>query len=105
MLLGLLLISLTVADGDLGQAGLAGGHVAPLLDHRLLHLPGVLPGPGAHLLGDVHALLVGLEQGNQLGDVAARTLGLQVASLLGHLELRLEKPNLVTIFAITELFY
>lgn len=69
----------------LGQAGLAGGHVAPLLDNGLLDLPGVLPGPGAHLLGDVHALLVGLEQGHQLGDVPAGTLGLQVASLLGDL--------------------
>ena len=31
------------------QTGLSGGHVAPLLHHGLLHLPGVGPGPGAHL--------------------------------------------------------
>ena len=62
------------------------GHVAPLLDNGLLDLPGVLPGPGADLLGDVDALLLGLEDGHQGGDVLALALGLQVASLLGNLD-------------------
>ena len=74
-----------IASCCLGEAGLGSGDVAPLLHHGLLDLPGVLPGPGADLLGDVHALLVGLEEGHQLGHVAARALGLQVASLLRDL--------------------
>jgi len=69
----------------LGKAGLGGGHVAPLLHDRLLDLPGVLPGPGAHLLGDVDTLLSGLEEGDKLGDVLALTLGLEVTGLLGNL--------------------
>jgi len=69
----------------LGKAGLGGGHVAPLLHDGLLDLPGVLPGPGAHLLGDVDTLLSGLEEGDKLGDVLALTLGLEVTGLLGNL--------------------
>ena len=69
----------------LGEAGLLGGDVAPLLDDGLLHLPGVGLGPGADLLGDVNALLAGLEEGDELGDVLARPLGLEVAGLLGNL--------------------
>jgi len=71
----------------LGKAGLGSWHITPLLDNRLLDLPGVGAGPGADLLGDVDALLGGLEQRHQLGDVLALLLGLQVASLLwdfGH---------------------
>ena len=68
------------------QSRLRGWNVAPLLDNRLLDLPGVLPGPGADLLGDVDALLGGLEEGHQLGDVLARSLGLEVTGLLGHLD-------------------
>ena len=70
----------------LGESGLLGGNVAPLLDNGLLDLPGVLPGPGADLLGDVDALLGGLERGNELGDVLAGPLGLEVASLLRNLD-------------------
>ena len=69
----------------LGKAGLGGGHVAPLLHDGLLDLPGVLPGPGAHLLGDVDTLLSGLEEGDKLGDVLALTLGLEVTGLLRNL--------------------
>ena len=69
----------------LGKAGLGGGHVAPLLHDGLLDLPGVLPGPGAHLLGDVDTLLRRLEEGHKLGDVPALALGLKVACLLRNL--------------------
>jgi len=68
----------------LGEAGSGAGNVAPLLDDGLLDLAGVLPGSGADLLGDVDALLLGVEQGNELGDVLALSLGLEVASLLGN---------------------
>ena len=71
----------------LGKARLGRGHVAPLLDDGLLDLPGVLPGPGADLLGDVHTLLGRLEQGHKLGDVLALALGLKVASLLRNLHI------------------
>ena len=60
-------------------------HVAPLLHNGLLDLPGIPPGPGAHLLGDVDTLLSGLEEGDKLGDVLALTLGLEVTGLLGNL--------------------
>jgi hypothetical protein len=46
---------------------------------------GVLAGSGADLLGDVDALLVGLEEGDKLGNVLALSLGLEVASLLRDL--------------------
>ena len=69
----------------LGKAGLGGGHVAPLLHDGLLDLPGVLPGPGAHFLGDVDTLFNGLEQWNELGYMLALLLGLQVAGLLWNL--------------------
>ena len=68
---------------SLGEAGLLGGHVAPLLDDGLLDLPGVALGPGADLLGHINALLGGLELGHQLGDVSAGSLGLEGALLLG----------------------
>merc|ERR1712080_665480 len=67
----------------LGKARFLGRNVAPLLHHRLLHLPGVGPGPGAHLLGYIHALLGGLQLGHQLGDVLTGSLGLQRTLLLG----------------------
>merc|ERR1719495_939725 len=67
------------------MARLGSGDVTPLLDHWLLDLPWVGAGPGADLLGDVNALLSGLEQGNQLGDMLALLLGLRVASLLWDL--------------------
>jgi len=69
----------------LSKTRLSSGDIAPLLDNRLLDLPGVGAGPGADLLGDVNALLSGLEQGHQLGDVLALLLGLQVAGLLWDL--------------------
>jgi len=81
----LLLLMLLLLLSRLGQSGLLGGDVAPLLDDGLLDLPGVGAGPGADLLGDVDALLLGLEEGNKLGDVLARSLGLQVAVFLGDL--------------------
>ena len=84
MLLFLLLLLFSLLS-HLSQAGLLGGDVAPLLDDGLLDLPGVGAGPGADLLGDVNALLLGLEERNQLGDVLARSLGLQVAVFLRHL--------------------
>ncbi len=37
--------SFSEASKPLGEAGLLGGEVAPLLDDRLLHLAGVGPGP------------------------------------------------------------
>merc|ERR1719397_855200 len=68
---------------DLSKARLLGGNVAPRLDDGLLDLPGVGPGPGADLLGHVHALLGGLQLGNQLGHMLASPLGLKAALLLG----------------------
>ena len=47
-----------------------------------MDLTGVLSRSGAHFLGDVDTLLLGLEQRNKLGDVLARLLGLEVASFL-----------------------
>ena len=66
----------------LGKTRFLWGHIAPLLDHGLLDLPGVGPGPSADLLGDVHALLLGLQLGHQLGHVLAGALGLQGTLLL-----------------------
>jgi len=66
----------------LGQARFGCWNVAPFLDNRLLDLPWVSAGPGAHLLRDVNTLLGRLEQWNQLGDVLAFLLWLQVAGLL-----------------------
>merc|ERR1712058_61509 len=65
------------------KAGLFSRNVAPLLDHRFLDLPGVGPGPGAHLLGYIHTLLGGLQLGHQLGDVLTCSLGLQRTLFLG----------------------
>ena len=59
--------------------------VAPLFDHGLVDSPWVGLGPGADLLGHVHALLLGLEMGHEGGDVLAVLGGLQVAFLLWHL--------------------
>merc|ERR1712212_645087 len=67
----------------LGQARLLSGDIAPFLDNRLLDLPGVGLGPGAHLLGHIHTLLSGLKLGHQLGDMGACPLGLQRALLFG----------------------
>merc|ERR1719239_1846506 len=61
----------------LGKARLLRWDVAPLLDDGLLDLPGVGPGPGADLLGHVHALLGGLQLGNELGHMLASPLGLK----------------------------
>jgi len=69
----------------LGEARLRSRHIAPLLHNRLLDLPGVPPGPGAHLLGDVDTLLCRLEEGHKLGDVPALALGLEVTCLLRNL--------------------
>merc|ERR1719384_72189 len=68
---------------SLGEARLLRGHVAPLLDNRLLDGSGVGSGPGADLLGDIDTLLSGGELGHQLGHVLAGPLGLEGAGLLG----------------------
>lgn len=60
-------------------------NVTPLLDNGLGDLLGVGPLPGADLLGDINALLSGLQRRNKLGDVTARSLGLQRTGLLGNL--------------------
>ena len=65
-----------------GQPGLLGGGVAPPLDDGVGHPPGVSQGPGAYLLGDVHAGLPGLQLGHQLSHVLAGLPGLQGALLL-----------------------
>merc|ERR1719481_1832637 len=65
------------------KPGLLRGDVAPLLDHRLLHLPWVGPGPGADLLGYIHTLLSGGELGHQLGHMLAGPLWLQATLFLG----------------------
>merc|ERR1712156_925888 len=72
-----------MATKQLSKTRFLCGHITPLLDNRLLDLPGVGPGPGAHLLGHVHALLGGLELGHQLGHVLAGPLWLQSTLLLG----------------------
>jgi len=71
------------SDAYLGKARLLRRNVAPLLDNGLLDLPGVGPRPGADLLGDINALLSGLQLGNQLGHMLAGSLGLQGTLLLG----------------------
>merc|ERR1719250_434472 len=58
-------------------------HIAPLLDHWLLHLPWVCLGPGADLLGNINTLLSRLQLGHQLGDMLAGSLGLKRTLLLG----------------------
>merc|ERR1719320_1776407 len=70
---------------SLGEARFGSGDVTPLLDDWLLDLPWVGAGPGADLLGDVHTLLSWLQKWHQLGDVLALLLGLQAASLLWDL--------------------
>merc|ERR1719320_1965671 len=70
---------------SLGEARFGSGDVTPLLDDWLLDLPWVGAGPGADLLGDVHTLLSRLQEGHKLGDVLALLLGLQAASLLWDL--------------------
>merc|ERR1719186_2460490 len=67
---------------SLGQTRLFRWDIAPFLDHRLLHLHRVSPGPGTDLLGDIHALLLGLQLRHQLGHVLAGTLRLQRTLLL-----------------------
>jgi len=76
---------LVYASCCLGEARLRSRRIAPLLHNRLLDLPGVLPGPGAHLLGDVNTLLGWLEEGHKLGNMLALLLGLEVARLLRNL--------------------
>ena len=76
---------LVYATCCLGEARLCSRHVAPLLHNGLLDLPGVPPGPGAHLLGDVDTLLGRLEEGHKLGNMLALALGLEVACLLRNL--------------------
>jgi len=67
----------------LGQSRFLSGDIAPFLDHGLLDLSGVRFGPGADLLGDIHALLSGLELGDKLGHVGTSSLGLKRALFLG----------------------
>jgi len=69
----------------LSEARLSSWHITPLLDNRLLDLPWVGARPGADLLGDVHTLLSWLQKWHQLGDMLALLLGLQVAGLLWDL--------------------
>merc|ERR1719245_259918 len=60
---------------QLGEARFLRRHIAPLLDNWLLDLPWVSSGPGADLLGDIHALFGGGQLGDQLGYMLAGTLG------------------------------
>ena len=66
---------------------MSGGNVAPLLDHRLLNLSGVLSASGTDLFGNVNALFGGFEQGHQFGHMSAGTLGLQVTGFFRNLEI------------------
>ena len=68
---------------SLCQSRLLGWNIAPFLDDRFLHLPGVGPGPGADLLGYIHTFLCRGQLGHQLSHVLAGTLGLQGTLLLG----------------------
>merc|ERR1719397_593007 len=89
---------------DLSKARLLSGDVAPLLDDGLLDLPGVGPGPGADLLGHVHALLGGLQLGNKLGHMLASPLGLKATLLLGSVldhGLHLVKALLISLLEAT----
>ena len=72
------------SEAYLGKARFLSGDIAPFLDDGLLDLPWVGPGPGADLLGDIHALQLRSELGYQLGHVVAGPLRLQVAFLLGN---------------------
>jgi len=76
---------LVYASCCLGEARLGSRRIAPLLHNRLLDLPGVLPGPGAHFLGDVDTLFSRLEEGHKLCNMLALSLGLEVARLLRNL--------------------
>merc|ERR1719187_777615 len=67
----------------LKKARLFRRNVTPLLDNRLLHLPGVGSGSGADLLGNINTLFCGLQSGNQFGDMFAGSLRLQITLLLG----------------------
>merc|ERR1711942_278106 len=67
----------------LSETRFFGRHVAPFLDHGLLHLPGVGSRPGAHLLGNIYTLLSRLQLGHQLGDMLAGPLRFQRALFLG----------------------
>ena len=68
---------------NLGETRFLSGDIAPFLDHRLLDLPGVGPGPGADLLGHIYTLFLGLKLGDQLGHMLAGALGLKGTLLLG----------------------
>ena len=57
--------------------------VAPFLNQWLRDSPGVLSLSCAHLLGQIHALLLWLQFRNQLGDKFARFLWLKIALLSG----------------------
>ena len=57
-------------------------NIAPLLQHRLSHLPWVHLRADAHLLGDIKADFNLLQLGRKLGDVLAGGLGVEVARLL-----------------------
>jgi len=69
------------SNGHLGKARFFRRNVTPFLDNRLLDLPGVGSGSGAHLLGDINTLLSWLQLGNQFRHVLAGSLGLQIALL------------------------
>merc|ERR1711915_722818 len=68
---------------ELGKTRLFSWHIAPLLHHRLLHLPGVGLGPGTHLLGHIHTLFIRFQLGHKLGDMGTGSLGLKRTFLLG----------------------
>merc|ERR1719244_1448076 len=69
----------------LGKARLWSRNGATFLDHRLLYLPGVGSGPGAHLLGDINTLLSGGQLRDKFGDMFAGPLGFQVTFFLGSI--------------------
>jgi len=56
-------------------------NIAPLLQHRLSHLPGVHLRSDAHLLGDIKADFNLLQLGRKLGDVLTGGLGVETARL------------------------
>merc|ERR1711913_117403 len=75
---------LSFHESDLSQTRGSRRGVAPFFDDGLLDWLGLgNSGPGADLLGNIHALLSGGQLGHQLGDVLTGPLGLQGTLLLG----------------------
>jgi len=71
--------------GYLSQARLLRRNITPLLNHRLLDLPGADSGPGANLFGDINTFLSWGQFGDQFGDMLAGSLRLQATFFLGSI--------------------